>query len=188
MTGRRRIIHPPTADQSFLKLQGALNTMLDEKGWYNGYSPKERDVKWKALKQSIARGEVQPASGPCALCGDPDVPVEYHSEDYATEFRWTPPAMYALCFHCHRIKLHKRFGQPSSWRAFLAHVRRGGYARDLKDPTIKKEVQACAAALERGEAPALRPLRPYAKTAGEEWFSNLRMDPQSLADPSARPR
>lgn len=153
--------------------------MSDEKGWYNGYSPKERDVKWKALKRAVAKGALQPASGPCALCGDPEVPVEYHSEDYAAEFRWSPPAMYALCRHCHRTKLHKRFGRASGWLAFLAHVRRGGYAQDLKDPVIKKEVQACASAIERGETPALRPLRLYASAIGEEWFANLRLDAES---------
>jgi hypothetical protein len=162
--------------------------MLEAKGWYNGYSPEERDAKLNALKRRIARGEVAQASGPCALCGDPDVPVEYHSEDYATEYRWNPPAMYPLCRHCHRDKLHKRFRRPSFWHAFLAHVRRGGYARDLKDPTIKREIQAYAAAIQRGEAPALRALRPYVRTAGGEWFSNLRMDPESLVDRSARPR
>jgi hypothetical protein len=162
--------------------------MLDAKGWYNGYSPEERDTKLKALKRCIRRGEVQPPSGPCALCGDPDAPVEYHSEDYAVDFRWIPPAMYALCRHCHRDKLHKRFWRGSGWRAFIAHVRRGGYARDLKDPTIKKEVQAYEAAIERGEEPSLRPLRAYSQTAGEEWFSKLRTDPESLSAPTARPR
>lgn len=122
------------------------------------------------------------------LCGDPDVPVEYHDEDYGEPFIWEPPALLCLCRHCHRDKLHKRFWRHSVWHAFIAHVRRGGFARDLKDKGIYKELKAYQAAIERGETPTLRPLRPYAREVGNEWFANLRMDPESLSDPEARPR
>jgi hypothetical protein len=163
--------------------------MADSASWYNGYSPEERNEKFKVLKRLLKTGAVGAALGPCALCGDPEVPVEYHSEDYAAPFLWNPPAMYALCRNCHRDKLHKRFWNLSSWDAFLAHVRRGGYARELvKDPTIKAEVRAYRAAIERGQHGSLRPLRRYAATVGQEWFANLRMDPGSLADSTARPR
>lgn len=136
----------------------------------------------------LARGDIAPANGPCQLCGDPDVPVEYHDEDYSKPYLWAPPAMYALCRHCHRDKLHKRFSRPTAWTAFIAHVRRGGYARDMKDAEIKRELAAYQAAHERGESLALRPLRPHAQVADEEWFAKLRMAPESLIDPSARPR
>jgi hypothetical protein len=46
--------------------------MADEGSWYNGYSPKERNYKFKVLKQLIAKGDLPIASQPCALCGDWD--------------------------------------------------------------------------------------------------------------------
>jgi hypothetical protein len=58
----------------------------------------------------------------------------------------------------------------------------------LKDPTIKKEIESCRSAIERGESFSLPVLRPYTQKVGQEWFANLRMDPESLSDPSARPR
>jgi hypothetical protein len=156
--------------------------------WYNGYSPKERDVKFKVMKQFIAKGELPHASGACMLCGDPEVPVEYHDEDYGEPFIWSPPALLCLCRHCHRDKLHKRFKRQSAWLAYIAHIRRGGYARDLNDPKIKKELEACRMAIERGESFVLNHMRPYLSDVGSEWFANLRMDPESLTDPTARPR
>lgn len=161
---------------------------MAEGSWYNGYKPSERDFKFKVMKARIAKSELSPATGPCMLCGDPDVAVEYHDEDYGEPFIWGPPAMLSLCRHCHRDKLHKRFWRHSAWQAYVAHIRRGGYARDLKDPTVKKELVACRTAIERGETPKLRALRPYSGTAGKKWFANLRMDPASLSDRSARPR
>src|SRR5689334_10537327 len=109
-------------------------------GWYNGYDWNERNAKLKELKERLLRGEQAPPQGPCELCGDPEVPVEYHDEDYSLPYRWTRPALYCLCRTCHRDKLHKRFARQSAWKAFLAHVRRGGYARDLNDEEVKKEV------------------------------------------------
>ena len=161
---------------------------MAEGSWYNGYSPKERDDKFKVMKRLIAKGEVPPASGPCALCGDPETPVEYHDEDYGEPFIWNAPALLCLCRNCHRDKLHKRFWRHSAWLAYIAHVRRGGYARDLKDRDVKKEFDVCRAAIERGEPYTFRKLRPYQPTIGAEWFANLRMDPESLSAPSARPR
>jgi len=148
--------------------------MVEGKGWYNGYSPKERDVKSKVLKRLVAKGELPPASGPCALCGDPEAPVEYHDEDYGEPFIWGPPALLCLCRNCHRDKLHKRFWRHSAWYAFIAHIRRGGYARDIKDPKIKKELEACRKAIEQSEPFTLQDLRSYQCTVGEEWFANLR--------------
>jgi len=164
---------------------------MDDKGnWYNGYSPEERDYKFKVLKDLIAKGDVPPTAGPCALCGDPDpkAAFEYHDEDYGEPFIWGPPAMFPLCRNCHRDKLHRRFWRHSAWQAFVAHVRRGGYASDLKDPTIKQEVDAYRAAIEKGESPVLPELRPYTRVIGEEWFAHLRMDEASLKDRAARPR
>src|SRR6185295_5191989 len=108
----------------------------------------------KEMHARIARGEQSAACGPCELCGDAEVPVEYHDEDYSLPYLWGPPALFSLCRHCHRDKLHKRFTRPMAWEAFLAHVRRGGYARDLRDPGTKAEVTAYLAARAQGESPS----------------------------------
>ena len=143
---------------------------------YNGYSAEARDKKFKILKQLIGKGLLPLASGPCALCGDPDSPVEYHSEDYGEPFLWTPPAMYVLCRNCHRDKLHKRFWRQEAWLAFIAHVRRGGYSKDLKDRNIKKEVDAYRQALANGGTFTLSELRPYKRVIGQEWFAKLSLE------------
>ena len=152
--------------------------------WYNGYSPKERDEKYRDLKRLISIGTLDSAKGPCDLCCDPDVAVEYHDEDYAKPYIWTKPALLCLCRHCHRYKLHKRFKNVNSWNIFLAHIRRGGYARDLKDTEIKKELKE----FKKGTIKNLKLLRKYNQNVGSEWFANIRMDIESLQDPSARPR
>jgi hypothetical protein len=138
--------------------------------WYNGFSPAQRNANGRALNNAIKAGTVPPPTGPCALCGDPKAVLEYHSEDYSKPYAWTPPAAYALCRHCHRNKLHKRFDNPKVWEAFKAHVRRGGYASELvTDPDIKREFVAYL----RGELPTLRTIRPYNGVVGHEWWERL---------------
>jgi hypothetical protein len=107
--------------------------------WYNGFSPEQRLLKARAMNLALATGELATPTGPCELCGDPDVPVEFHDEDYSEPFRWEAPAAYRICRRCHR-RLHLRFGNPLAWQTFLAHVRRGGYARDLLNPVICAEL------------------------------------------------
>ena len=171
--------------------------MSDEKGWYNGYDWKERYDKYKVMQRKIDSDELRP-EGPCALCGDPtpepysEKTFEYHDEDYSIPYIWEEPAAYVLCHHCHVYKLHQRFARPIAWQAFLAHVRRGGYARDLKDPNIKKEVDAYRAAIKHGDS-VIAPLRKiegrtYTRVIGTEWFANLQRDEASLKDRAARPR
>lgn len=143
---------------------------------YNGFSWADRLRKFQEMNRRLASRELEQPSGPCALCGDPDSPVEYHDEDYSIPYRWEPPAVYVLCHHCHVHKLHTRFLRPTRWLAFLAHVRRGGYARDLKDPLIKKEFEAYCKTIENGQRCALRSLRPYVAKQGQEWFADLRLD------------
>lgn len=121
------------------------------------------------------------------LCSDPDTAVEPHSEDYSIPYRYEPPAMYWLCRHCHRDKLHKRFARPELWDAFLAHVRRGGYARDLiVDAEVRSEFARFRAARAQGESVELRQLRSRSVT--DAWWDRLSKDPNSLKDPRARPR
>lgn len=160
---------------------------MSEGNWYNGFSPKERNDKLKVMNRLIRLKELAPAAGPCALCADPEALVEYHGEDYGMPYLWTPPALLVLCRHCHRDKLHKRFTRHLSWKVFVAHVQRGGYARDLKDPVIKKELDQCKSLAEKGQSFSLRALRPYERIVGSEWFANISIDPESLNDIASRP-
>ena len=156
--------------------------------WYNGFSPQQRAEHIKAVGELMASGELAPAAGRCDICGDPDTPVEYHCEDYGKPYKWNPPATYTLCRHCHRHQLHARFQRPELCATYLAHVRRGGYGRDLKNAVIKLEFQSYRRSVARGETVSLRQLRPYAGTPGTEWFTLLRMDVASLRDLAVRPR
>jgi hypothetical protein len=144
---------------------------------YNGFSAAERAANGAALRREIASGSVPAATGPCALCGDPRARVEYHSEDYSKPYRWTPPAAYPLCLACHRNKLHKRFAQPEVWEAFKAHVRRGGYASDLKRADVAQEFRQCVAAIRAGDRFQLKVLRPYSPAPGTEWWAGLSTKP-----------
>ena len=156
--------------------------------WYNGFSWTERMAKYHAYQGMLAAGILAPPRGPCQLCNDPDVPVEPHDEDYAAPYVWTAPATFALCKACHLGRVHRRFADPVAWDAFLAHVRRGGYARDLRvSPGLNREVSLYREALRRGERASLRSLRSYPAVAGTEWFAALRTDVASLTDPQARP-
>lgn len=162
--------------------------------WYNGYSWPERMAKFRAMQRLLASGDLHAPVGPCRLCGDPghvegSVVFEYHDEDYSLDYRWTEPAAYVLCRACHIYRLHQRFARPQSWLAFIAHVRRGGYARELKEPGIKREVAKYRLALERNDpVPTLDELRPYEHQPAEEWFARLSLELESMTDASMRPR
>src|SRR5688572_15533070 len=156
--------------------------------WYNGYSDKERSAKGRARGKLLASGAVPKSRGACMLCGDPEASLELHSEDYAKPYLWEPPAAYELCRHCHRNKLHKRFQSPSMWKAFLAHVRRGGYARDLKDWKVRAEVKAAERDIANGKSPALSPLRKRVVPIPDSWADNLTLDPKSRESVTHQPR
>ena len=163
-------------------------------GPYNGYSGNERQAKFDEMNRRMARNELAPPNGPCRVCVDPGgsatgVVFEYHDEDYGLEYSWSEPAAFVLCRDCHVYRLHTRFRYPLSWAAFLAHVRRGGYAREVRQPYITRELAAFRQSLNRGLTPTpLRALRPYAAELGTEWFARLSVDPSSLADPKSRRR
>jgi hypothetical protein len=140
---------------------------------YNGFSGKERAANGAALRRAIEAGTVPVPAGSCSICGDPSAKLEYHSEDYSKPYSWSPPAAYLVCIACHRNKLHKRFGNPDMWEAFKAHVRRGGYASDLKQPEVARELKQYIAALRSGDVLQLRPLRPYPHASGTEWWASL---------------
>jgi len=155
---------------------------------YNGYSEKERNGKGRERARLLREGIIPARPADCMLCGDPNVPVEGHSEDYSVPYRWEPPALYWLCVHCHRHKLHRRFLSPESWEAHLAHVRRGGYARELKDRAIADEIAAFKRARKAGNTMTLRTLRARKGLGDIEWWDKLTMEKASLEDPLARPR
>ena len=154
---------------------------------YNGYSGAEREAKLRDLHRLKRAGEFPSPPDQCSLCGDPDVALEPHSEDYSQEFLWTAPAMYWLCRHCHREKLHKRFARPDAWRALLLHVRRGGYARELKTTENKRELGEATKAIAASKTPTLRVIRSR-KLDGEQWWEQLTLDPESRDSAQARPR
>ena len=95
--------------------------------------------------------------------------------------------MYWLCRHCHREKLHKRFAPTHAWRALLLHVRRGGYARELKTTENKRELGEATKAIAASKTPTLRVIRSR-KLDGEQWWEQLTLDPESRDSAQARPR
>jgi hypothetical protein len=154
---------------------------------YNGYSGRERDRKYQEYKRLRALGLSVPAVPPCQLCGDPESPVEPHSEDYSMPYLWAPPAEYMICRSCHGW-IHKRFNRPDDWRDFQAHVRRGGYAREFSTPTVRKEREAAIAARLLGHELTWSGLSDRPHRAGLDWWEQLTLMPESLSSPSARPR
>jgi hypothetical protein len=140
---------------------------------YNGFSGNQRAANGAALRKALIAGTVMAPVGPCSICSDPDAKLEYHSEDYSKPYNWAPPAAYSVCVSCHRNKLHKRFSNPEMWEAFKAHVRRGGYASDLKKPEVASELVQYVSAIRSGLVQKLNALRPYPHVAGTEWWANL---------------
>lgn len=171
-------------------IYGRGTNILEDTGWYNGYSWKERLAKLRVLNRRLARGEIAVAAPPCQLCGDPEPKsVEYHDEDYSKEYLWESPALYILCRNCHRTQLHKRFARPNAWKAFVAHVLRGGYARDLAVSAVKREVHAYELALGSLVMPEPLPDIPgRAKPTSGAWFESLSIDPVQASPHGKRPR
>lgn len=163
---------------------------MQERGWYNGYGWTERYAKLKALRRE-APAQLAPLQPPCQLCADPSPKsVEYHDEDYSKPYCWKPPAIFVLCRNCHRTHLHKRFTRPHAWSAFLAHVKRGGYARDLvENHAVKREVRAYARALAEGRVPSPMSAIPgRAQRESPTWYEALSVDPVQTTPDGKRPR
>lgn len=137
-------------------------------------------AKFKEMNRRIEAGTLTLQKGPCRLCGDPgghdtEVTFEYHDEDYGSEYSWNEPSAYVVCRDCHIYRIHQRVAHPNAWTLFLAHVRRGGYPREMRNTTVKSELSNARKAILSGEAANLKPLRPYAQVVGHEWFSQLSM-------------
>ena len=78
-------------------------------GWYNGWSPDERQAATPIQKAALAAGTLE-RPRICSICQCPgnrdwraEDAVWFHNEDYAA-----PLKVYALCRRCHRL-LHQRF-------------------------------------------------------------------------------
>jgi hypothetical protein len=161
---------------------------------YNGYSWDERMAKFKEMQRRFSPEELKNLNGPCRLCGDPggpgtDVTFEYHDEDYSREYSWLEPAAFIVCRNCHIYRIHQRFAHPIAWRVFLAHVERGGYARDMRTPQVQHELKTYRDALKSGTAlPQLKALNGGGRSIKGEWFSELTLDPASIDDKAYRPR
>jgi hypothetical protein len=154
--------------------------------FYNGYTPQERAKKLRASYKVYPKRTHPLYRGPCQMCDNPETAVEPHTEDYSEPYRWENPAEYAVCKTCHS-RLHKRFKSPFAWEAYKRHVRRGGYGADLKVSRIGSEVSKLAKALEARSPFPLAPMRQKVLT-GSEWWEQLSLDPNTLTNPSARPR
>lgn len=153
---------------------------------YNGYTWAEREPILKALTQARRSGRTL-RSGPCDMCGDPDRPTAFHSEDYSPPYTFQPPQTYLLCKSCHS-RIHKRFNdQPESWKLFLAHLRAGGYGAEFSQRYSMAERKRLIVELAAGnqvQFPVIRS-RPQVE---EAWWEHLTLDPESLVAPWARPR
>jgi len=154
---------------------------------YNGYTPKERERKLRASYKVFPDHTHPLYQGSCQVCGDPDTPVEPHTEDYSEPFLWANPAEYSVCKRCHG-RLHKRFSTPHAWSAYKMHLRRGGFGADIKAGAVNNQVKSLTAALEVGKPFLLPPLPRNKVSTGTEWWELLSVDPRTLTDPAARPR
>lgn len=146
--------------------------------YYNGYSPNERSRRVRSLRKE--HGTVRPISSAevCEICGDPEGPFDYHSEDCSWPYRRTG---YCLCRVCHRQKLHRRFASPDNWATFCAHVGRGGFGRETAVPAIKAELKEYQKAIKTGLPPG--PLEPILGRSNRKrgWWAGLTCDRQILA-------
>lgn len=146
-------------------------------GAYNGFTGKQREQHYRELKRLLAFKLLAPPIGPCDLCGDPGssepTAFEYHTEDYSLPVKFGAPAMYCLCRICHRDKLHKRFRNNADWFVFMAHVRRGGYAREINLLPVRNELKKFRKSIGSGSLMQLVELRDCALRPGHEWFSRL---------------
>ena len=148
--------------------------------YYNGYSGSERDAKLKAQHARVSRGCPSHPQGPCAICGDRQVELEAHDEDYSQPYKWEPPAQYAVCHRCH-MRLHNRFRNPEVWEAHKEHVRQGGRANeDAKFNVVRNAI--------RGRDFSTLALSSPTRVMGHLWWEALSTDPKTLHDPAARPR
>ena len=144
---------------------------------YNGFTKEQRAKKQSYYRKFLKSGLIKKPVGKCMMCGDSKNKVVYHDEDYGEPFdenSWSPPKCYILCRTCHD-RIHKRFASPERWKAYIAHIRRGGYGKDLKIYQINKEYKKKIEAIQKNIDFKLPILRSYhlADKLPNEWFAKL---------------
>lgn len=102
---------------------------MSAKGFYNGFSPADRDGTLAIVRAAVADGRV-PSPAQCSVCGErPTKPLGWHSEDYRT-----PLAARPICGRCH-YAVHIRFRRPDYWQAYIAALAPGSWFHRLSvDP------------------------------------------------------
>ena len=153
--------------------------------YYNGYSPNERSRRNRAVRKERRLGKNIVSNGPCDICGDPEGPYDYHAEDCSWPYKLNE---FCLCRVCHRQKLHRRFSSQHNWTAFCAHVRRGGYGRDINESTFKAELKLYQQSLKIDTKP--KPLRSISgrKLKKGGWWERMTCDREVLARFDSRNR
>jgi hypothetical protein len=97
---------------------------MNTNGFYNGWSPVQRNGTNAAIRAAIARGDLT-VPDKCSVCQRvPNRPLQWHSE------RYDVLDAYPICRSCH-IRVHARFRHPDSWRAFIKSLDPAGWVQSL---------------------------------------------------------
>lgn len=113
-------------------------------GYYNGFSPKERERGNEIIKEAIKKGLLPPLNEvECAICGQNKGIRHYHNEDYSPENiveDATP-----LCWRCH-MHIHSKRKDTPKWKRYEEEVINGDgrwkpvynkYWKDVDDKQTK---------------------------------------------------
>lgn len=101
---------------------------MSANGFYNGYSPAERNGANAAIRAAIARGDLSVPER-CSVCQQaPNRPLQWHSE------RYDILDAFPICRGCH-VRVHARFRHPDRWLAYISRLDPAGWFQDLSvDP------------------------------------------------------
>jgi hypothetical protein len=98
---------------------------MSANGYYNGFSPADRQGTLAAVKAAEAAGII-PVPTVCSVCGkEPTTGLQRHSENYCR-----PLDAYPICRGCH-VRVHARFRHPDAWRAFINSLDPAGWVQSL---------------------------------------------------------
>lgn len=97
---------------------------MNTNGFYNGWSPAQRNGANAAIRAAIVRGDLT-VPDKCSVCQRvPNRPLQWHSE------RYDVPDAYPICRSCH-IRVHARFRHPDNWNAFIKSLDPAGWVQSL---------------------------------------------------------
>ena len=92
---------------------------------YNGFTPAERRVGGRAIREALADGRMAYAKA-CSVCACTlAASHQFHSERYDE-----PLSAYPVCRRCHHA-IHARFRHPAYWQRFLAKLPPDGWVHHL---------------------------------------------------------